>query len=368
LGIPIFRGKPKVCWFQSIADKIHAKLSAWKASLLSMAGRVPLVRAVIHSMLIYSITIYSWPVSLIKKIEKDVKNFIWSGDVDKRKLVTVAWKKLCRPLSQGGLNLRSLSSLNKAANLKLCWALFHSRSSWAKLLYARAIRGKKVIHHHIYSSLWSSIKEEISTMFDNSFWLLGNGKDINFWNDKWCGPSLSEVFNIPTHISKNLVSSISDFILNGQWHIPPQLSQRFNNLSLLVQQVTIPLEPTQDLLLWKHSDSGEFHLADAYKFISPQFQDLDWSKFLWSPDIPPSKSLLAWRLMHNKMPTAENLKLRGCAFPSMCSLCCSKEESSFHLFFECQFAVKIWSWFANWLDMVLQFYSKEDMWKICDLN
>jgi hypothetical protein len=179
LGIPIFRGKPKVCWFQSIADKIHAKLSAWKASLLSMAGRVPLVRAVIHSMLIYSITIYSWPVSLIKKIEKDVKNFIWSGDVDKRKLVTVAWKKLCRPLSQGGLNLRSLSSLNKAANLKLCWALFHSRSSWAKLLYARAIGGKKVIHHHIYSSLWSSIKEEISTMFDNSIWLLGNGKDIN---------------------------------------------------------------------------------------------------------------------------------------------------------------------------------------------
>jgi hypothetical protein len=288
--------------------------------------------------------------------------------VDKRKLVTVAWKKLCRPLSLGGLNLRSLSSLNKAANLKLCWALFHSRSSWAKLLYARAIRGKKVIHHHIYSSLWSSIKEEISTMFDNSFWLLGNGKDINFWNDKWCGPSLSEVFNIPTHISKNLVSSISDFILNGQWHIPPQLSQRFNNLSLLVQQVTIPLEPTQDLLLWKHSDSGEFHLADAYKFISPQFQDLDWSKFLWSPDIPPSKSLLAWRLMHNKMPTAENLKLRGCVFPSMCSLCCSKEESSFHLFFECQFAIKIWSWFANCLDMVLQFYSMEDMWKICDLN
>jgi hypothetical protein len=67
LGIPIFRGKPKVCWLQPIADKIHAKLSAWKASLLYMAGRVQLVRSVIQSMLIYSITIYSWPVSLIKK-------------------------------------------------------------------------------------------------------------------------------------------------------------------------------------------------------------------------------------------------------------------------------------------------------------
>jgi hypothetical protein len=102
LGIPIFRGKPKVCWLQPIADKIHAKLSAWKASLLSMAGRIQLVRSVIQSMLIYSITLYSWPVSLIKMVEKDIKNFIWSGDVEKGKLVTIAWKKLCRPLSLKG--------------------------------------------------------------------------------------------------------------------------------------------------------------------------------------------------------------------------------------------------------------------------
>jgi hypothetical protein len=261
LGVPLFRGKPKVSWIQPIADKIHSKLSAWKASLLSMAGRVQLVRSVIQSMLIYSITIYSWPVSLIKSIEKEVKNFIWSGDVGKRKLVTVAWKKICRPFSQGGLNIRSLTCLNKASNLKLCWSLFHSDSSWAKLLQARAIRGKKVIHHHIYSSLWSSIKEEVSIMFDNSIWLLGNGKDINFWNDNWCGPSLSEVFNIPDHISQNLTSSVSDYILNGSWNIPPQLSQKFGTLNLLVQQVTIPLEPSQDLLLWKHTDSGELQLA-----------------------------------------------------------------------------------------------------------
>jgi hypothetical protein len=166
------------------------------------------------------------------------------------------------------------------------------------LTIARAIRGKNVIHHYIYSSLWSGIKEEVNTIFDNSIWLLVNGKDINFWNDKWCGPPLSEVFNIPAHNSKNLISSVNDFILNGQCCILIQLSQRFTNLSSLVQQVTISLEPSQDILLWKHSDSGELHLADAYNFHSPHFQDLEWSKFLWSPDFPPSKSLLAWRLMH----------------------------------------------------------------------
>jgi hypothetical protein len=113
---------------------------------------------------------------LIKDVEKSIRNFIWSGDPDKRKLVTVSWKKLCRPFSQGGLNLRSLSSLNKASNLKLCWNLLNSHCSWARILKERVIRGRRVIHHHISSSIWSSIKEEFSVIVDNSIWLLGNGK------------------------------------------------------------------------------------------------------------------------------------------------------------------------------------------------
>ncbi|PNX79615.1 ribonuclease H, partial [Trifolium pratense] len=37
LGVPLFKGKPKASLLQPIADKIHSKLSAWKASLLSIA-------------------------------------------------------------------------------------------------------------------------------------------------------------------------------------------------------------------------------------------------------------------------------------------------------------------------------------------
>jgi hypothetical protein len=43
LGVPIFRGKPKSSHLQPIADKISSKLTAWKAPLLSMAGRVQLL-------------------------------------------------------------------------------------------------------------------------------------------------------------------------------------------------------------------------------------------------------------------------------------------------------------------------------------
>jgi hypothetical protein len=59
---------------------------------------------------------------------------------------------------------------------------------------------------------------------DNSVWLLGNGANISFWLDNWCGDPLVEQLGIPIHIRHLLSASVSDFISNGQWHIPTQLS------------------------------------------------------------------------------------------------------------------------------------------------
>jgi hypothetical protein len=77
---------------------------------------------------------------------------------------------------------------------------------------------------------------------------------------------------------------------------------------------------------------------------------------------------MVWRLMHEKMPTDENLMSRGCALPSMCNLCNCHIESSFHIFFECSFAIRLWSWLAGCLNQTIQFTCMEDMWKLCDLN
>jgi len=119
-------------------------------------------------MLIHTITVYDRPVSLLKEVETCFRNFIWSGDITKRKLVTVAWKKLCKPYSQGGPGIRSLITINSASNLKLCWDMLHSQQSWAKLLLSRTIRSGKPINYHIFSSLWSSIKNEYNVIMENS--------------------------------------------------------------------------------------------------------------------------------------------------------------------------------------------------------
>jgi hypothetical protein len=212
LGVPISKGRPKVAYLQPVADKIKAKLAAWKASLLSIARRIQLVRSVVQSMLVYSISIYAWPISLLRDLERWIKNFIWSGDINQRKLVTVAWKKVCKPLAQGGLSIRSLVTLNEASNLKLCWELFNSQEQWACILRSRTFRSRKCISYHIHSSLWSSVKAEYRVVLENSRFIIGDGSTINFWNDLWCGgQSLAQSLQLPDMYSADN-TKVKEFI------------------------------------------------------------------------------------------------------------------------------------------------------------
>lgn len=67
-GSPIFIGRPRNINFK-IVERIRLKLATWKASLLSMAGRVQLVKSVVKGMLVHCLSIDKWPSSIIKNIE-----------------------------------------------------------------------------------------------------------------------------------------------------------------------------------------------------------------------------------------------------------------------------------------------------------
>ncbi|WJX52536.1 hypothetical protein P8452_38639 [Trifolium repens] len=317
LGIPIFKGKPKKCHLQPLADKIKSKLSAWKASFLSMAGRMQLIKSVIHGMLMHSISVYSWPSSLIKDIERWVRNFLWSGDVNQRKLVTVAWHKVCSPFDEGGLGIRSLSKINEAANLKLCWELTQSDLQWAKFLRFRVLKGAKPISYHIFSSVWSSIKHKFHEVCTNSSWQIGNGESINFWSDPWCGDPLVVTLNIPLHLHSSLQAKVKDFIENKSWKIPVCLLFAYPDLQSFLNNVTIPLCEREDRLLWKHSHYGDLSMKDSYSFHCLSGQLMNWTKIVWNVSIPPSKSMVVWRCLQHKLPTDDSLSFRGCSLPSM---------------------------------------------------
>ncbi|KAK2361038.1 hypothetical protein QL285_086244 [Trifolium repens] len=368
LGAPIFKGKPKRSHLQAVADKVKSKLSAWKASQLSMAGRVQLIRSVIQGMMIHTISVYSWPSSLIKDVERWMRNFIWSGDVNQRKLVTVACHRVCTPCIEGGLGLRSLSKLNEATNLKLCWELFQSNLQWAKFLRHRVFKGPKPISYHIFSSIWSSVKSSLQDVYCNSSWQIGNGEDVNFWLDPWCGEPLVHSFAIPSQMQSSLKAKVKDFIKDQSWKIPNCLLLAYPDLQNLVDSIIIPLSPKDDKMLWKLSHDGDLSLKDAYSFYSPVGQVVNWGKLVWNAYIPPSKSMVIWRCLQHKLPTDDNLSLRGCLLPSMCSLCDSNIETHHHLFMNCNFATSIWNWLGSCLNANCQFSDVNEAFMLCNQN
>ncbi|KAL4199033.1 hypothetical protein AMTRI_Chr03g142910 [Amborella trichopoda] len=62
-------------------------------------------------MLIHSFAIYQWPANLIKEMETQMRNFIWTGNRELSKRITVSWDKVCKPINEGGLGLRRLRML-----------------------------------------------------------------------------------------------------------------------------------------------------------------------------------------------------------------------------------------------------------------
>jgi len=235
-------------------------------------------------------------------------------------------------------------------------------------LESRVFNKNGPIKSHIHSSLWSSIKVEVNCILGNSSWNLGNGNQINFWRDNWCGEPITSSLNLPTFLASNLTAKVCDFIRNYKWYFPLVVQQLFPAITVIAQKVTIPKVDLEDKLLWTPSHSGQLSFKESHLFKTHGGQQLNWAKVIWSPDIPPSKSMLAWRLMQDKIPTNDKLKHRGFIMASICSLCSTSDESSSHLFFSCPFALKIWAWLASILNISLHVNSAEDILSICNRN
>lgn len=118
LGVSIFRGKPKNIHLQGItlyrssqnyteaiylfiADETIQKFSRWKGNTLSLAGRRCLINSIIIGSLVHSMMVYKWHTTLLRKLETAIRNFLWTGDIQKRGAFNVNWMRCCAPIDEG---------------------------------------------------------------------------------------------------------------------------------------------------------------------------------------------------------------------------------------------------------------------------
>lgn len=102
LGVPLFKGKRKVCYLKSITDKILSRFGEWKGRFLFYASRVCLLNSVITSSFVNYFIIYQWLLGLIANMQKDMRSFLWSSSVNVLKRVHVDWTIWCMPVKVEG--------------------------------------------------------------------------------------------------------------------------------------------------------------------------------------------------------------------------------------------------------------------------
>ncbi|XVF07913.1 hypothetical protein REPUB_Repub06bG0180100 [Reevesia pubescens] len=63
---------------------------------------------------------------------------------------------------------------------------------------------------------------------------------------------------------------------------------------------------------------------------------------IWKADVPPKIKFFLWRLLWNILPTRSNLNAKGIACYNSCVVCGRHPESTYHIFFTCNFSRTVW--------------------------
>lgn len=162
--------------------------------------------------------------------------------------------------------------------------------------------------------------------------MIGDGNIIKFWLNCWNECPLIDILGITYLNQQFLKENASSYIFNHQWHLPMSLQLAYPSLTFILNQTHIPIEDMKDKCIWNLFENGELTLKRAYDYKDESSQVVYWGKIIWNVHITPSRSLLFWRFIHNRLRTDDYLATRGLHSPSMCNTCLQHSESSYHFF------------------------------------
>ena len=224
LGLPLGANMHLTANWQPLIDRFRAKQSVWKASTLSIGGRLTLIKSVLGSLGIYYMSIFKCPDSVINLLESLRASFFWGGNGDKKKMAWIKWENVLASFEKGGMGIGSLKAFNLALLQKWRWRFVNNPDSlWARVI--KAIHGVEAgldLKGCNCNGVWSSIISSYAMLHDcyilsiNSLSRkVGNGSSIRFWKDNWNGngPLMSR-FNRLYHLDVNVVYFLSGRRIN----------------------------------------------------------------------------------------------------------------------------------------------------------
>ena len=89
-------------------------MQGWEEKLLSQAGREILIKAMVQTIPIYTMSCFKLPLGLCNDIESLIRKFWWGQQGERHKIHWVKWDSLCHPKANGGMGFKDLAPFNDA--------------------------------------------------------------------------------------------------------------------------------------------------------------------------------------------------------------------------------------------------------------
>lgn len=212
--------------------------------------------------------VFKIPKKICKGMTDTISQFWWGDENGKKRIHWQAWWKLCLPKLKGGMGFRDFHSFNLAMLAKQVWRLLCDPYS----LCAQVLRekyypdGNKLLQAKLKSGssyTWQSVLAGLDCFKRGYIWRVGDGSQINIWNDNWI-PS-SHNMKILTPRGNILVSTVNELIspIDGRWD-----EQLIRSLFWPVDAhriLQIPIfNGREDVVAWHHNRNGLFSVRSAY--------------------------------------------------------------------------------------------------------
>jgi len=248
---------------------MKAKLSQWKASQLSIAGRHILVQSVTSTLANHAMQCVKIPAGVCDAIDQIQRNFLWGGTNENRKPALVKWSTVCTPKNQGGLGIRDSRSMNKALLAKRGWQLCSNNDAlWVRIIKAKYLNRDSFLQVEPKSDAsftWKSFLDARDVVEHGIAFLVRNGRIIRFWLDTWLGdePLISKASTNITEQEAN--STVIQYWTDTGWDLDRLRNKLPQDvLFLLTSFIIDPNSTDNDIAYWKHNANGNFTTNSAY--------------------------------------------------------------------------------------------------------
>ncbi|WMV54211.1 hypothetical protein MTR67_047596 [Solanum verrucosum] len=263
LGCPIYIGRKKISYFDDVVTKVVKRLNGWQGKMLTYGGKMVLIKSVLQSLPIYTLSAINPPIGTIYLLKKHFDRFFWGFNENRDKHHWRSWKNLCVPKDEGGICIRNMDDISKTLAVKRWWRFRTNKSLWAdfmKAKYCHRVHPSVKAWTSGNSQAWKFMVNARHVAEPNILWKINSGS-CNMWWDNWCekGP-LAILY--PDHVHNNN-TKVMAYIDGGNWNMNKLREALPEHIVLYIANIPIGDANDNDYAVWNITQDGQYTNSSA---------------------------------------------------------------------------------------------------------